>query len=86
MPQNPAAALEALVPLIDVVIDRLTKGEEENAHTALTVLLVAALESFGPESVAMKQFFPVLEAIKERSDASELKRALKQTRVFRAQL
>ena len=67
MPQNPAAALEALVPLTDVVIDRLTKGEAENAHTALTVLLVAALESFGPESVAMKQFFPVLDAIKNAS-------------------
>ena len=46
--------------------------QEENAHTALTVLLVAALESFGPASVALKQFFPVLDAIKERIDGSDL--------------
>jgi hypothetical protein len=72
--------------LTDDVIDCLTAGEEENAHTALTYLLMTALQSLGPESVAMKQLFPVLDAIKKHIDASDLGRALNQTRVFRAQL
>jgi hypothetical protein len=84
--QNPAAALQALLKLTDVVVDHLTRGEGEKAHAALTVLLMAALGSLGPESFAMKQFFPVLNAIKKHIDASDLGRALNQTHVFKAQL
>ena len=83
---NPVVALRALVPLTETVIDRLRKGDEDDAHTALTVLLVTALQSFGHRSIAMKQFFPVLDAIKSAIDASNLERALGQTLVFRAQL
>jgi len=49
-------------------------------------LLLQALDKFGAESAAMKQFFPVLDAIKSRIDANQLEGALGQTRSFQSQL
>jgi len=83
---NPVVALRALVSLTDAVIDRLRDGDEDEAHAALTVLLVTALQSFGHKSIMMTQFFPALEAIKSAIDAPDLERALGHALRFRTQL
>lgn len=78
--------LEDLVPLTDALIDCLAKAEENNAHTAVTALMMHALTSLGQDSVAMKQFFPVFDTIKRRIDVSNLKGALEQAQLFKVQL
>jgi len=86
MAENPAAVFQALLATTHILVEHLTRSDEENSHTAVTVLLMQAFTSLGPESVAMKQFFPALEAIKRRIDDSDFESALKQARLFGRQL
>jgi len=53
---------------------------------SLTVTLCQGTAKFGAESVALEQFFPVLDSIKSRIDVNQLDGALGQTRSFQSQL
>ena len=82
-----SAALETWIETLEILISHLTKGDVEAAHEAVLILLLQGLDLFGgPDSVLMKQCFPVLDAIKKKVDVSDLDGALRQSLLFRKQL
>lgn len=80
------AALGELSVTTDVLVQGLTSSHGDRAHEAICVMLMQGMDFFGRDSVAMKQFFPVWDAIKSHIDRADLPRALQQTETWRIQL
>ncbi len=73
-------ALNELAITTDILIKGLSDSDLDKAHEAVSVMLMQGMDFFGPESTAMKQFFPVWDAIKSYIDRSDVPQALGQAR------
>lgn len=80
------SALKDLGTTSQILSGHLRSSDSVKAHEAITILLMQGIDHFGPDSVAMRQFFPVFESIKMRIDAKDLNSALGQTETFQKQL
>jgi hypothetical protein len=84
--QSPVHCLELLVETTEVLISFLTDQDDDKSYEAATILLTQTFDLFGPTSITMEQFFPVLDVIEKRISASDLAGALGQAKLFRKQL
>lgn len=81
-----SAALEAWYGTLGTLIHHLTEADEDASSEAILILLLQGLGSFGGPDSVMGHFFPVLDAIKKKVDASDLAGALSQAQLFRHQI
>ena len=70
----------------EVLRGHLSSCDEDRAHEAISVMLMPGMDFFGPESAAMRQFFPLWDAIRAQIDNSQLEPALSQTVTWEQQL
>lgn len=78
--------LDVLLETLTILKSALTKEDDDKAHEAISVMIMQGLHLFGAESVAMKQFFPVMDVIKRRIDGLDLAGALRQAELFETQI
>jgi len=71
---------------VDILNAALESADHEKAHEAVSVLLMQCMTVYGPEHPVFQQLFPALDTIEKRIANSELKFALRQSRLFKDQL
>lgn len=80
-------ALEHWGGTLETLIRHLSEADEDASGEAVLILLLQGLDLFGgPESLLMQQSLPVLDAIRQKVDESDLGGALRQAQLFRQQL
>ena len=78
--------LDVLLETMSILKAALTKQDGDKAHEAISVMLLQGIQLFGEDSVAMKQFFPVMDVIQRRIDGLDLAGALRQSELFETQI
>ena len=78
--------LDVLLETMQVLKPALADEDGDKAHEAITVMLMQGLDLFGAKSVAMQQFFPVMDVIKRRIDDADFSGALRQANLFEKQI
>ena len=78
--------LDAWRANLDILIQHLTKADEDASREAMFVLLVQGLGLFGLDSVVMQECFPVLDLLKRRTDSRDYRGALRQGILLQQQL
>lgn len=82
-----SATLRQWMNILSVLIRHLTMADEDASKQALAVVLMEGLRLFGgPDAELMKQCFPVLDAIRNQIEVSDLDGALRQTLLLKHQL
>lgn len=84
--EQACAAIDMLLDTVGILSSALESKDDNNAHEAVTILLMQCMTTYGPEHPVMQQFFPVLDTIKRRIDAMELDAAQRQSQIFAEQL
>lgn len=87
------AQVQEMMDNLDVVLETasilktaLKSQDRGEAHEAVTVMLLQGMGLFGPESLAMEPFFPVMEATKRRIDGMDLPGSSRQVGLFETQI
>jgi hypothetical protein len=78
--------IDDLLETVGILSKALKSKNDDKAHEAVSVLLMQCMTTYGPDHPIMKQFFPVMDVIKQRIDSMELDAALRQTKLFEGQL
>jgi len=81
-----SAALDAWRANLDILIQHLTKADEDASREAMFVLLVQGLGLFGLDSVVMQECFPALDLLKRRIDSRDYRGSLRQAVLLQRQL
>lgn len=84
--QQALAAIATMLETTEILLGHLRSEDEEKSHEAISVMLTQALDMYGADSVAFKQFFPVMDTIQKRIANSNISGALRQSELFRTQL
>jgi hypothetical protein len=84
--EQACAAIDDLLETVGILSRALNAKNDGKAHEAVSVLLTQCMTTYGPDHPIMKQFFPVMDVIKQRIDSMELDAALRQTKLFEGQL
>jgi hypothetical protein len=84
--EQACAVIDSLLETISILSTALAKGDDDEAHEAVSVLLMQCMSTYGPDHPVMQQFFPVMDVIKTRIDSMELEAALRQTKLLERQL
>ena len=79
-------ALNDLDKTTDRLIEALQNSDTDKAHEAISIMLMQGMDHFGPDHIAMQQFFPVWNIIKGHIDGQNIVGALFQTETWQSQL
>lgn len=79
-------AWDILGETTDILLTSLISEDMDKSHEAVSVLLLQAMNIFGPDHTVFQQCFPVWDAIKLHIDANNQERALSQARTWKKQL
>lgn len=79
-------ALNDVDSTTDILISALLNSEEDEAHEAISVMLMQGMHYFGDNEVVMQQFFPVWDAIRADIESARMEEALRQARTWKVQL
>ncbi len=80
------STLNDMATTTEILLNQLSIADEENSQEAISMMLTKGMEYFGPDSTAMRQFAPALDAIKSDIDRTELQQAIAHTETWNKQL
>ena len=84
--QQAVAVIGACIETVDILIEHLSEADEDQAHEAISVLLLQVMVFDGPDSAVMQLLFPVLDRLQRLIACSNFADALKQSTLFKTQL
>lgn len=84
--QQAVAVIDACIETVDILIEHLSEADEDQAHEAISVMLLQVMVFDGPDSAVMQLLFPVLDRLQRLIGCSNFAEALEQSTLFKTQL